>query len=212
MNASHRINGFVRVAALAVIGTVPIVLAATSGQTQPPPAPPPAQPPAADPADTIKRMEEQRKKDNPPAPAKPSTTPPVAPAPAKPASTPTTTPPATPAVRQPGAPEPVAEPATTGTRLLRENTFITQRRGRMTRSMTNEWVFTMDADAKGARAEPAMVLMPCLNLQNMEKAVERSGEGTNFTISGTVYVYKGRNYLLPSMFVVNRRSELAPAQ
>ncbi|MBY0309134.1 MAG: hypothetical protein K2Q09_10370, partial [Phycisphaerales bacterium] len=101
---------------------------------------------------------------------------------------------------------------TTGTRLIRENTFITQRRGRMTRSMTNEWVFTMDADAKGARGEPAMVLMPCLNLQNMEKAVERSGEGTSFTLSGTVYVYKGRNYLLPSMFVVNRRSDLAPAQ
>ncbi|MFT3684932.1 MAG: hypothetical protein QM783_08400 [Phycisphaerales bacterium] len=186
-------NGFVRLAALGLVAASPLIVLTAGGAGQPPA--PPAQtppPPAADPADTIKRMEEQRRKDNP-----------AAPAPANPAA------PRPPA----GAPEqPAAEPATTGTRLLRENTFITQRRGRMTRSMTNEWVFTMDADAKGTRAEPAMVLMPCLNLQNMEKAVERSGDGTSFTISGTVYVYKGRNYLLPSMFVVNRRGDLAPAQ
>ncbi len=198
MAATHRINGFVRLAALGVIAAVPLVLATTSsgGAGQPP----------ADPADTIKKMEEQRRKDNPSAP--PST-----PAPTPP---PSTTPPApaapSPSARPPsGSSEPVVEPATTGTRLLRENTFITQRRGRMTRSMTNEWVFTMDADAKG-KGEPAMVLMPCMNLQNMEKTVERAGEGTSFTVSGTVYVYKGRNYLLPSMYVVNRRSELSPAQ
>jgi hypothetical protein len=200
MTHTARINGFVRLAALGLIAGAPLVFltAGGAGRGQPPaqPTTAPATQPAADPADTIKRMEEQRRKDNPGA-STPST-----PAPANPSATP----------RPAGTTEPAAEPATTGTRLLRENTFITQRRGRMTRSMTNEWVFTMDADAKGGRAEPAMVLMPCLNLQNMEKSVERSGEGTSFTVSGTVYVYKGRNYLLPSMFVVNRRTDLAPAQ
>lgn len=194
MTAKRRTHGFVKLAALGLL-SAPLVLLAASGMTQPPPAPttPPATapkaPPAADPGDTIKKLEEQRKKDNPPAPANPA-----------------------PAERQP---TPIAdvpvEAATTGTRLVRENTFMTQRRGRMTRSTTNEWVFTFDADTKG-KSEPAMVLMPCMNLQNMEKAIERTGEGTSFTLSGTVYVYKGRNYILPTMFVVNRRSELAPAQ
>lgn len=196
MAATRRINGFVRLVALGMVAAVPVLLATSMRGGQPP----------ADPAETIKKMEEQRRKDNPSAPPSTPTPPAANPTPVAPA-------PVAPAPRPPsgGSSEPVVEPATTGTRLLRENTFITQRRGRMTRSMTNEWVFTMDADAKG-KGEPAMVLMPCMNLQNMEKTVERAGEGTSFTVSGTVYVYKGRNYLLPSMYVVNRRSELAPAQ
>jgi len=184
MSLNHRTGGFVKAAALALC--VPLAAAAI-GLAQP----------GTDPAETIKKMEEQRRKDNP------------ASTPAQPAAP-------APGTASPGAPkgpgaDAVVEPATTGTRLLRENTFITQRRGRMSRSVTSEWVFTMDSDGKG-KSEPAMVLMPCMNLQNMEKAVERSGDGTSFTVSGTVYVYKGRNYLLPSMFVVNRRSELAPPQ
>lgn len=200
MALTRRNNGFIRLAALGV--AVPLLAGAASmglsGQ------------PGTDPAETIKKMEEQRKKENPspPAapPASPSAAPPAAPAPA---ATPQGTPPAP--RPSPSGADAIVEPATTGTRLLRENTFITQRRGRLTRSMTSEWVFTMDSDGKG-KSEPAMVLMPCTNLQNMEKTVERAGEGTSFTVSGTVYVYKGRNYLLPSMYVVNRRSDLAPAQ
>lgn len=204
MFATQRINGFVRLAALGMIAAVPVVFAATSGGQAQPTTPP------ADPADTIKKMEEQRRKDNPSAPPATTTPPAVTPPAATPTPSPTVPPTPRPA-SSPGTGEPIVEPATTGTRLLRENTFITQRRGRMTRSMTNDWVFTMDADAKG-KGEPAMVLMPCMNLQNMEKTVERAGEGTSFTVSGTVYVYKGRNYLLPTMYVVNRRSELSPAQ
>ncbi len=181
MSTTHRINGFVRLAALVALGAVPVLVAASALSGQP----------GTDPAETIRKMEEQRKKENPTPPA-PEETPPAPRAPA-------------------GTGEAVVETGTTGTRLLRENTFITQRRGRMSRSQASEWVFTMDTDGKG-RSEPAMVLMPCMNLQNMEKTVDRAGEGTSFTVSGTVYVYKGRNYLLPSMFVVNRRSDLAPPQ
>ena len=189
MTLNRRMRGFVRVAALAVM--TPLAVAGALGLQQQP---------GSDPADTIKKMEEQRRKENP----TPASPPSVAPAPVTP---PAATPP------RPSAPgaDAVVESATTEMRLLRENTFITQRRGRMTRSMTSEWVFTMDSDGKG-KSEPALVLMPCMNLQNMEKTVERAGEGASFTVSGTVYVYKGRNYLLPSMYVVNRRSELAPPQ
>jgi hypothetical protein len=197
MGATRRINGFVRLAALGAVAVVPVVIGARGAGG----AGAGGEQPGSDPADTIKKMEEQRKKENP-TPAQP--TPPAAPAATPPAAAP-------PSARPPQGADAIVEPATTGTRLLRENTFITQRRGRMTRSMTSEWVFTMDSDGKG-KSEPAMVLMPCMNLQNMEKTVDRAGEGTSFTVSGTVYVYKGRNYLLPSMYVVNRRSDLAPGQ
>jgi hypothetical protein len=94
-------------------------------------------------------------------------------------------------------------------RLLREGSFVASRTGRVTRAASGDWLFTFDGDAKGA-GEPPMVLMPCLNLMAMERTLERSGESTNFTVSGQVYVYKGRNHLLPTMFTVNRLSQLNP--
>jgi hypothetical protein len=102
--------------------------------------------------------------------------------------------------------------ATTGVRLVREGTFVSSRRGRVSRSITNEFIFAFDADAQG-RAEPPMVIMPCQNLMAMERVVERAGESVTFTISGQVFVYKGRNYLLPTLYQVNRRtSELNTGQ
>lgn len=184
MSHSRRSSmGSASAAMLAVIAGVPLTLGLLALNREPTPE------------ELIKNLEKGK------APATPSA--PPAPAPTQPT--------------QPNTPAPVtdtttmAEAATTGTRLLREGTYLTSRRGRMSRSTGNEWVYSFDADAKG-KADPAMILMPCMNLQNMERVVERTGEGVNFTISGQVFVYKGRNYLLPTMYVVNRRSDIAPAQ
>lgn len=91
-------------------------------------------------------------------------------------------------------------------RLLREGSFLASRRGRMVRSSSGEWVFTFDSDAQG-KSDPPMILMPCLNLMAMEKIAERAGEALTFTISGQVFVYHGKNYLLPTMYVINRGNE-----
>lgn len=105
--------------------------------------------------------------------------------------------------------------ATTGAeiptaKLLREGTFVTSKRGRMTRGSSSDWQINFDADADG-RIDPPMGLMPCMNLQAMEKLVEKGGDSVTFTISGQVFLYKGKNYLLPTMYIVNRKGDLSPA-
>lgn len=117
-----------------------------------------------------------------------------------------------PASPPPTATAPVSPPAVSaGTessrpgKLVREGTFIANRKGRVIRASTGEWVFHFDQNA-AAPGEPAMVLMPSLNLAAMEKLAERGGESLTFQVSGQVFVYQGRNYLLPTMYQVNHRA------
>ncbi len=111
-----------------------------------------------------------------------------------------------PAVQQarPGASAGADASAAPG-KLLREGTFLTSRRGRIIRSAAGDWLYTFDADASG-QTDPSMVLMPCMNLMGMEKVAERHGEAATFNVSGQVFVYHGRNYLLPTVYQVNRPS------
>lgn len=113
-------------------------------------------------------------------------------------------------------PAPPSAPAASGGRLLREGTFIASRRGRVTRSTAStstgpEWQVTFDSGTEG-KAEAPMTLMPCQNLMAIEKIAERGGDSVTFTISGQVFLYKGRNYLLPTLYVINRRGDITPAQ
>lgn len=94
-------------------------------------------------------------------------------------------------------------------RLMREGAFLTSKRGRMVKSPEGEWLFVFDNDAD-SRAYPAMVLVPCLNLAAMERIAERAGDSATMTVSGQVFVYKGKNHLLPSLYTVDRKTELAP--
>lgn len=142
-----------------------------------------ANPPAENPDEIIREMERRR---STPAPS------------TAPASSPTVTPP-------PSVPSSIDPSSPAGTRLLREGTFITNRRGRLTRGTAGDILFTFDADARG-KGEAPMSLLPCMNLASMEKVVDRGGDGITFTVSGQVFVYKGRNYLLPTLYQVNRRS------
>lgn len=100
-----------------------------------------------------------------------------------------------------------AEARTSNGRLLREGSFIANRKGRMLRASSGDWAMTFDADASGP-ADPPMILMPCLNLMAMEKIAERASDGLTFSVSGQVFVYKGKNYLLPTMYVINRAGDL----
>lgn len=96
-----------------------------------------------------------------------------------------------------------------GAKLLREGSFLASRRGRMVRSSEGAWLFVFDSDSS-TKAEPPMTMMPCLNLQAMEKLAERGGDALSYTVSGQVFVYKNRNYLLPTLYVINRRAEMTP--
>jgi hypothetical protein len=93
--------------------------------------------------------------------------------------------------------------AAAGEAALRPEGYIASRRGRFTRSAEGLPAFVFD-NAPGDPVEGPIMLMPCMNLSAMESISERAGEGTTFTLSGQVFVYKGKNYLLPKTYLVNR--------
>lgn len=105
------------------------------------------------------------------------------------------------------APAPEAGSSDGGTPRLRPAGVLTPRRGRVVRSAAGEPVFVVDSGAAGVVPEPPMVLLPCTNLAGIESLAERLGENATFTISGQVLVYKDRNYLLPTMYTVNRAGD-----
>lgn len=81
------------------------------------------------------------------------------------------------------------------------------------------WTFMPDNDAdtldEGARLEGgAFILMACLNTQEIERLAERYSDRVVFVVSGAAYVFEGRNYLLPTMYVIERglSADLSPAQ
>jgi hypothetical protein len=182
----------------------------------------PAEPkpdPAKQSAEEIERqLKERLNKKDPDAKAPAGATPPTAEKPAagdKPATTPPatiapTTAPPTPDVAAPRFPSPAAridqpDPRIVGTApglpaptLRREGEFVLQRRGRLIRSEGAQPMFSFDADGPKA-AEAPMYLLPCRLLQNMEELVREQGDQTVFILTGQVFVYRGANYLLPTL-------------
>jgi len=142
----------------------------------------------------------------------------------RPLDAPTTSPSATtPPTSTPGAVQPPST-AVTGTanaitaaglpptqRLLPEGTLLASRRGRLVRSDQGQWVFAFDAGASQGSApatrDRPLIILPCLVLQDMERNAHRLGDSAAMTVSGRVYLYAGRNYLLPTMFRVDRLND-----
>ena len=94
--------------------------------------------------------------------------------------------------------------------LVQEGTRVVARRGRLSRGPRGTWWFTFDADVDGL-ADPPMVLLPCLLRERMERYAERSGGRAAMLLSGRVFQYEDRNYILPTMFQIPReRTALRP--
>lgn len=95
-------------------------------------------------------------------------------------------------------------------RVTEENTLILSRRGRLHRSVGGVWVFSFDADARG-EADPPMTLMPCMLLERLSEVAGRADDirGTSpaLILSGRVHTYRGRNFLLPTVFHLARDRE-----
>ncbi len=88
-------------------------------------------------------------------------------------------------------------------RLLPEGTFIVNRRGRLIRSSDGAHVmFVFEADQADAPENP-MILQPCRKLEDMEEYIEKHGDQTTFRLSGQVHTYRGANYLLPTMMIID---------
>ena len=89
-------------------------------------------------------------------------------------------------------------------------TMVLWRHGWMVREPGGAWSFVFGADATGLN-DPPMILLPCRMLEDMERHALRSSPNEPLLLSGRITRYRGRNYLLPTMFRIPRyTSSLRP--
>lgn len=97
-----------------------------------------------------------------------------------------------------------------GSAVLAEGSRIVLRRGRLRRTPGGGFLFVFDADATGL-GDPPMMLIPCMLLESMEQVAMGRDDRAAILVTGTVFTFAGRNYLLPSVYRVPREtSQLSP--
>ena len=84
--------------------------------------------------------------------------------------------------------------------------FLTARRARVVRGSDGTLMAVVDSGSSG-KSEGPMTLLPCQNLAAIEAIMDGGAEGTSFTLTGEVFAYRGKRYLLPTMYHVNRASD-----
>lgn len=90
----------------------------------------------------------------------------------------------------PGGPKP---------KLRREGDFVINRRARVARTVDGaRSMLVYEADSAKA-PDPPMILLPCQLLESMETIVRQRGDNVVFVVSGQVTIYRGANYLMPTM-------------
>jgi hypothetical protein len=82
---------------------------------------------------------------------------------------------------------------------IANGTRITQRLGRLSRDpQAGSWRFVPE-QATGS-GDPSIEILPCLLLERLENAARENDAAPAIVLSGTVYAFEGRSYLLPSSF------------
>lgn len=96
---------------------------------------------------------------------------------------------------------------------LREGVTLVSRRGRVVRDGGQLTFVTDTGSGTEERPIPPLALLPCLNLESIDRTAQRRGERTVILMSGRVFAYEGRNYLLPTFFLIetDREGNLMPA-
>ncbi len=99
----------------------------------------------------------------------------------------------------------------TAVETLPEGKLLTSMRGRVARTGEGELAFFRDGDSDSPTGGP-MVLLPCQTLQSLEDLTAWRGESLILEVSGRVFEFENRRYLLPTSFVVQPPSETRPTQ
>ncbi len=84
-----------------------------------------------------------------------------------------------------------------------EGELLISRRGRVLRDRSGAWIVVPDADASGLQ-DPSMILLPSNKLVGIENWARRGGIGKPILISGEVFSYRGRHFILPTAWRIPR--------
>lgn len=80
-----------------------------------------------------------------------------------------------------------------------EGAYVTRVTGSVVKLPTGEHVFLPAVPSDGTPADQPMLLMPSQRLSQIQSVTE-SAEAVEMALSGQAFVYRGRQYLLPSTF------------
>jgi len=83
--------------------------------------------------------------------------------------------------------------------LIREGAVVFRRQGRLLGATGGGRVFVFDKGEQGETPAP-MIVLPSIRLLEMERVLDARDSTVTFLLTGEVFVYRGRNYILPSQF------------
>lgn len=91
-------------------------------------------------------------------------------------------------------------------RLVSEGVSVMSVMGRMIRREEGVIEFVVDNGVRGDNTiDGSVVLMPCLQTQEIARLVDEHGDRLMFSLSGEVFVYGSRNYVLPVLYRIEPR-------
>jgi len=83
---------------------------------------------------------------------------------------------------------------------LAEGAFLVKQPGMMAPLQSGGWAFVFDRNDRGLAPAPPMALLPCATLERMEQLVPPGEDRVSLLVTGQVFLYQNRNFLLPTMF------------
>lgn len=93
-----------------------------------------------------------------------------------------------------------------------EGDILIRRQARLDRAPDGSWTLVFDHDEPGSADNIKLTLLPCKLTESMERVAIRVGPNAAFIVSGRVYVYKNRGYVLPTFMQYKRPGEIEPWQ
>ena len=94
--------------------------------------------------------------------------------------------------------------------VVKDGTYLAQRRVRLTRAGDGSWTVRFDGDTQGL-GDGHLTVIPSRILMLMEDRAGRSPD-TPMIISGRVYTAGGKGYFLPAVFRLEVRTGINPIQ
>ena len=95
-----------------------------------------------------------------------------------------------------------------GRRFYSEGTFLSRRKGSLFRAPSGDIIFLPQRDAN-KRGEAPMIVMACQELARLEAVPDAFSKDVVVNISGSIFVYYDRQYIMPSAYSVERSAPSA---
>ena len=96
--------------------------------------------------------------------------------------------------------------------ITQEGGSVIRRRARLIRTSSGAWELAFDNGTGNVGGDEPLTVLPCRLLMAMERRAEIRGEDLDMIVSGRVFGYVDRGYILPTLYQVVPRDGINPLQ